>query len=336
LTILAITGGALLFLFLGVLRSLAADEAKGWIRDLSMLLIDRAVAQLPTDHRDEKRAEWRAEYEEQSSKPISSLMWSWRLYRLRRSTAHELRAGEASLGAYLNPEPITKGPVAPEELHPYLRSLVDGLKAFGWQDIAAALRDPTLGRVDARLDAATARFFAVIDEARAISNAPPPRFGPPRDSYAWHDVYDPEPPKLRRGFAVTVREHRRVIQPKEIPPKESWSVRLLRTLLTLSPLHLLWIMAPAALLASGLSVSSTLMLMGLGLLIAISTPLKRLAILFSFGMLIAYDSYLWSLAMEHGLFEWEEGRMVAWTLFGLSMATLVIPDRVFTKLRLRR
>ena len=110
-------------------------------------------------------------------------------------------------------EPITS-PRPSDEMPPYLRSLVDGFHVYGWQRIAAAMQDATLAHVDERINVATARFFAVIDEARAVSSAPLPRFGPPSGSYAWNDIYDPAPPELRPNFEIYSSLRQEVIPPR--------------------------------------------------------------------------------------------------------------------------
>ena len=299
------------------------DEAKGWVRDLSRSLVRRAVRQLPTVYQEEKQQEWEAEFSEQASKPISSLMWSWRLFRSRRSTAHEMRVTESSNTSLTNAEQITGRPIS-EEMPPYLRSLIDGLHAYGWQRVASALQDSTLGQVDERLEAATVQFCTLIDEARAVSEAPLPRFGSSHDSYAWNDIYNPEPPKLRPGFHISAPQRQGAT-----PQEEKWPIRLLRNFLALD-YRLLWIAAGTfMLLVAGTPVWFTSEILVFGLSIAISTPRKRLAIFFSLGILSLYALYLWPIAMEHGLLGFGEARMIGWALVGLLAVTLIaLRDRL--------
>lgn len=324
MTVLAVIGGLLLFLIIGIVRSILADEAKGWVRDLGRLLVRRAVDQLPLKYQEEKRREWEAEFLEQASKPISSLMWSWRLFRSRHSTAHEMRVVEDSTTSPIEVESIA---FSSDEMPPYLRSLIDGFHAYGWQHIASAMQDATLGQVDERINAATAQFFTVIDKARAISRAPLPRFQQSPGSYVWNEIYVPEPPKLRPGFYIYSSLRQEVV-----PPKESWPVRLLRNFLALDS-RFRWIAAGAVtLLVTGMPVWLLLGTLAGVLSIAVATPIRRVAILISLGAFVLYASYLWPLAMQRGFIGFEEGRIIGWTLLSVWTVALFAPIGMARKL----
>jgi hypothetical protein len=329
LTILALIGGALLFLLAGVVRSVVSDEAKGWGRDLGLSLVKRAVQQLPPDFQADKQLEWEGEFLDlASAKPISALMWSWRLFRFRHSTAHEMRVDASSTSPFADSEPITLRP--PEEMPPYLRSLVDGLHAYGWQRIAAAMQDATLAHVDERINVATARFFAVIDGARAVSSAPLPRFGPPPGSYAWSDVYDPAPPELSPNFKVYSSLRQEVI-----PPPERWPIRWLRSFLALD-CGWWWIVGipfiPLLSLLLGMPLWAVAITYGVWLNFETASRPRRIAMLSSFGLFLGYALWLLPFVVEHGLVEFEVARVFGLALLGVTTLCLFAPIELIGKL----
>ena len=330
MTVLALIGGALLFLLAGVVRSIVSDEAKGWGGDLGLSLVRRAVQQLPPDFQADKQLEWEGEFLDlASTKPISALMWSWRLFRSRHSTAHEMRVGESSARSFADSEPITLRP--PDEIPPYLRSLVDGFHAYGWQRIAAAMQDATLAHVDERINLATARFFAVIDEARAVSNAPLPRFGPPPGSYAWNDVYDPAPPELRPNFKIYSSLRQEVI-----PPPERWPIRWLRSFLALG--YVWWIVGISLtigisflLLLSATPLWVVALGYGVGLNFEMASRLRRIAMFLSWGLFLGYVFLLFPFVVEHGLVEFEVARVFGLTLLGFAALCVLAPIELIGK-----
>lgn len=327
MTILALIGGALLFLLAGVVRSIVSDEAKGWGRDFGLSLVKRAVQQLPPDFQADKQLEWEGEFLDlASAKPISALMWSWRLFRSRHSTAHEMRVGESSTLPFADSEPITlRRP--PDEMPPYLRSLVDGLHAYGWQRIAAAMQDATLAHVDERINVATARFFAVIDGARAVSSAPLPRFGPPPGSYTWNDVYDPAPPELRPNFKIYSSLRQEVI-----PPPERWPIRWLRSFLALG-YSWWWIVGiPFLLLLSGTPLWVVAIGCGVGMNFEMASRLRRITMFLSWGLFLGYVFWFFPFVVEHGLVEFEVARVFGLVLLGVATICLCVPIELFGNL----
>lgn len=331
MTLLALIGGALLFLLAGVVRSFVSDEAKGWGCDLGLSLVRRAVQQLPPDFQADKQLEWEGEFLDlASAKPISALMWSWRLFRSRHSTAHEMRVGESGTTPFADSEPLTlQQPL--DEMPPYLRSLVDGLHAYGWQRIAATMQDATLAHVDERINAATARFFAVIDEARAVSSAPLPRFGPPPGSYAWNDVYDPAPPEPYPNFKVYSSLRQEVI-----PPPERWPVRLLKSFLALA-YGWWWIVGISSCMLFLLHLSGTplwAVAIGYGVMLnlEIASRLRRIAMFLSWGLFLGYAFLLFPFVVEHGLVEFEVARVFGWALFGFTTLCVLAPIELIGKL----
>jgi hypothetical protein len=161
-------GGTLLIVFLflvgAIVRAVVGQEAKGRCHDLSSYFVQRAADRLPPAHRDEKRAEWNAELFELREKPLSALRFSWRIYRLRTITAHELRAIPAAPAVPLE-EPVSP-PLSLDELHPRLRASIESLREFDWRNVIEAMHDPTLWHVDESLNIATARFVSVIEDSR--------------------------------------------------------------------------------------------------------------------------------------------------------------------------
>jgi L-alanine-DL-glutamate epimerase-like enolase superfamily enzyme len=89
-------------------------------------------------------------------------------------------------------------------------------------------------------------------------------------------------------------------------------------------------------LAIGVSVSSTVALLSVSVMFAIAPTWNRVLMLVTFSALVAYDSYLWSLATEHGLLGWGEASTIGWVLYGLCLAAFLLPVGLIAKLRLRR
>lgn len=190
-------GGVLLlvvlFLIGAVVKAVVGQEANGRFRDLASHLVNRAVDRLPATHRAEKRDEWTAELYELRDKPLSALRFSWRLYRLRSMTAHELRA---ELSAPSPPmDKAVNQPLALDELHPRLRAAIAGLRDLGWRDVIDAMHDPTLWHVDEGINIATARFVAMIGDTRQ----PPGGAETAKLKVRLADAIDP---RVRRYYAV--------------------------------------------------------------------------------------------------------------------------------------
>jgi hypothetical protein len=162
-------GGALLvivlFLVGAAVKAIVGQEAKGRSKDLASFFVNRAVDRLPAAYRAEKRDEWTAELYQLRDKPLSALRFSWRLYRLRSMTAHELRAESAASSPPRLDKAVSQ-PLSLDELHPRLRAAIESLHDLGWRDVIEAMHDPTLWHVDEGINAATARFVAMIGDTR--------------------------------------------------------------------------------------------------------------------------------------------------------------------------
>jgi hypothetical protein len=197
------TGGAggvlllvVLFLIGAIVKAVVGQEANGRLKDLASFFINRAVDRLPAAHRIEKRDEWTAELYELRDKPLSALRFSWRLYRMRSMTAHELRAEMSAPSPPLNK--AVNQPLSLDELHPRLRAAIEGLRDLGWRDVIEAMHDPTLWHVDEGIDAATGRFVAMIGDTRQ----PPGGIETAKLIVRLSDAIDP---RVRRSYAVDKR-----------------------------------------------------------------------------------------------------------------------------------
>lgn len=194
------TGGAggalllvLLFLIGAVVKAVVGQEAKGRFKDLASYLVNRAVDRLPAAHRAEKRDEWTAELYQLRDKPLSALRFSWRIYRLRSMTAHELRAELAAPSPPL--DKAINQPLSLDELHPRLRAAIEGLRELGWRDVIEAMHDPTLWHVDEGIEVATARFVTMIGDTRL----PPGGVETAKLMVRLSDAIDP---RIRRYYAA--------------------------------------------------------------------------------------------------------------------------------------
>lgn len=190
-------GGALLvivlFLIGAVVKAVVGQEAKGRLKDLTSYFVNRAVDRLPAAHRAEKRDEWTAELYQLRDKPLSAFRFSWRIYRLRSITAHELRAELVAPSPPL--DKAVNPPLSLDEFHPRLRAAIEGLRELGWRDVIEAMHDPTLWHVDEGLNVATARFVAMIGDTRL-----PP--GGAETAKLMDRLSDAIDPKVRRYYAA--------------------------------------------------------------------------------------------------------------------------------------
>jgi len=199
LTTGGVGGGLLLvilFLVGVIVKGVVGQEANGQLKDLASFLINRAVDRLPATHRAEKRDEWTAELYELREKPLSALRFSWRLYRMRSMTAHELRAELTAPNPPL--DKAVNQPVSLDELHPRLKAAIEGLRELGWLDVIEAMHDPTLWHVDEGIDAATGRFVAIIGDTRL----PPGGAETAKLIVRLSEAIDP---RVRRSYAVNNR-----------------------------------------------------------------------------------------------------------------------------------
>lgn len=190
-------GGALLvivlFLIGAVVKAVVGQEAKGRFKDLASYFVNRAVDRLPAAHRAEKRDEWTAELYQLRDKPLSALRFSWRIYRLRSMTAHELRAELVAPSPPL--DKAVNQPLSLDEIHPRLRAAIEGLRELGWRDVIEAMHDPTLWHVDEGIAVATARFVAMIGDTRL----PPGGAETAKLRVRLSDAIDP---RIRRYYAA--------------------------------------------------------------------------------------------------------------------------------------